>query len=132
TEQDLRALDGLILPGGESSVIGMLLERYELLEPVRERIDAGMPAYGTCAGLILMARDVEGSNLPRIGCLDVTVRRNAFGRQVDSFETDLQVPAIGDPPFRGVFIRAPIVTATGPDVEVLAEIPSGPVLVRQG
>jgi 5'-phosphate synthase pdxT subunit len=131
-ERDLEGVDGLILPGGESSTIGMLLERYGLMEPVRERIRQGMPAYGTCAGLILMARDIEGSPLPRIGCLDVTVRRNAFGRQVDSFETDLDVPALGEPPFRGVFIRAPIILSVGKEVEVLSAIPQGPVLVRQG
>jgi 5'-phosphate synthase pdxT subunit len=132
SEEELATVEGLIIPGGESSTIGMLLERYELIEPLRARIAAGMPAYGTCAGLILMAQKVEESNLPRIGCLDIAVRRNAFGRQVDSFETDLNVPAIGAEPFRGIFIRAPIITAAGPEVEVLSEIPAGPVLVRQG
>jgi 5'-phosphate synthase pdxT subunit len=130
--RDLEGLDGLVIPGGESSVIGMLLERYGLLEPVRERLRTGLPAYGTCAGLILMARDVEESPLPRIGCLDVAVRRNAFGRQVDSFEADLEVPALGEPPFRGVFIRAPIILSVGDGVEVLGRIAEGPVLVRQG
>jgi 5'-phosphate synthase pdxT subunit len=130
--EELEAIDGLIIPGGESSVVGMLLERYGLMERLRQRVAEDLPVYGTCAGLILMARESEGSDLPRLGCLDVAVRRNAFGRQVDSFETDLAVPAIGPPDFRGVFIRAPIILTVGDAVEVLARIPEGPVLVRQG
>ncbi len=129
---DLDGVGGLILPGGESSVIGMLMERYGLLEPLRARIDAGLPIYGTCAGLILMARDVLESHLPRLGCLEATILRTAFGRQVDSFETDLEIPVLGGAPFRGVFIRAPQITSVGPGVNVLASIDAGPVLVRQG
>jgi len=128
----LDEVDALIIPGGESTTIGKLLERYDLMEPIRERARAGMPILGTCTGLILLAREIEGSDQPRLGLLDVTVRRNAYGRQLDSFETDLNVPALGSEPVRAVFIRAPIVTRTGREVEVLAEVDGHPILVRQG
>jgi 5'-phosphate synthase pdxT subunit len=119
----LARLDGLILPGGESTTIGKLAAEYRLLEPLRALAADGMLMWGTCAGLILLARDV-GSDQPLIGQLDVSVQRNAFGRQIDSFETDLLVPALTEPrrPFRAVFIRAPIITSVGPDVEVLARL----------
>jgi 5'-phosphate synthase pdxT subunit len=129
---ELDTVDALILPGGESTTVGKLLDRYDLLEPIRERIRNGMPVLGTCTGLILLARDIEGSDQPRLGLLDVTVRRNAYGRQVDSFETDVEAPALGPEPLRAVFIRAPVVTRTGPEVEVLAEAGGHPILVRQG
>jgi 5'-phosphate synthase pdxT subunit len=129
TPDSLRGVDGLVIPGGESTTVGMLLERFGLMEPLRERIAEGMPVFGTCTGLILMAREIEGSRQPRIGCMDLAVRRNAYGRQVDSFEAD--VP-LGEAPIRAVFIRAPQVTRVGPEVEVLAEGAAGPVLVRQG
>jgi 5'-phosphate synthase pdxT subunit len=128
----LEAVDALIIPGGESTTIGKLMERYGLMEPIRERARAGMPILGTCAGLILLAREIEGSEQPRLGLLDVTVQRNAYGRQVESFETDVAVPALGAEPVRAVFIRAPKVTRTGPKVEVLAEAEGTPLLVRQG
>lgn len=131
TLAELNAIDGLIIPGGESSTVGMLLERYELMEPLRERIASGMPVFGTCTGLILMAREIEGSAQPRIGCLDVAVQRNAYGRQVDSFESAVEAPVLGEEPLRTVFIRAPKISRTGPEVEVLAETESGPILVRQ-
>jgi 5'-phosphate synthase pdxT subunit len=119
----LAGLDGLILPGGESTTISKLAAEYRLLEPLCAMAADGMPMWGTCAGLILLARDVEGDQ-PLIGKLDVSVQRNAFGRQIDSFETDLLVPALTEPqrPFRAVFIRAPVITAVGPDVEVLARL----------
>jgi pyridoxal 5'-phosphate synthase pdxT subunit len=128
----LDEVDALILPGGESTTVGKLLERYDLMEPIRERARAGMPILGTCAGLILLAREIEGSDQPRLGLLDVTVRRNAYGRQLESFESDVAVPALGPEPVRAVFIRAPIVTRTGPGVERLAEADGVPILVRQG
>jgi 5'-phosphate synthase pdxT subunit len=128
----LEDVDALILPGGESTTIGKLLERYGLMEPIRTRAQAGMPVLGTCAGLILLAREIEGSDQPRLGLLDVTVRRNAYGRQLDSFETDVPVPALGPEPVRAVFIRAPVVTRTGPAVEVLAQAEGDPILIRQG
>jgi len=132
TVERLKEVDGLVIPGGESTTVGMLLERFELMEPLRRRVAEGMPLFGTCTGLILMAREIEGSPQPRIGCLDVAVRRNAYGRQVDSFETDVPAPALGEEPLRAVFIRAPQVTRVEPGVEVLAESEAGPILVRQG
>ena len=129
----LAEVDGLVLPGGESTTIGKLLDRYGLLEPLRERADQGMPLYGTCAGAILMARDIVGAqDAPhRLRVMDIALQRNAYGRQVDSFEADLPVSGL-DEPFRGVFIRAPIIESAGADVEVLAEVDGRPVLVRQG
>lgn len=131
TRDEMNAVDGLIIPGGESSTVGMLLERYGLMELLRARIEAGMPVFGTCTGLILMAKEIAGSAQPRIGCLDVAVERNAYGRQVDSFETLVPAPQLGEEPLRAVFIRAPKISRTGPGVEVLAETESGPILVRQ-
>jgi len=132
TAAALESVDGLIVPGGESTTVGMLLERFELMEPLRRRVADGMPLFGTCTGLILMAKEIEGSRQPRIGCMDIAVRRNAYGRQVDSFETELAAPALGEEPVRAVFIRAPQVTRADPGVEILAETEAGPVLVRQG
>jgi len=129
---ELDGLDGLVIPGGESTTVGMLLERFGLMEPLRGRLLEGLPALGTCTGIILLARDIEGSAQPRLGVLDVTVRRNAYGRQVDSFETDVSAPPLGEEPLRAVFIRAPAVVRTGPGVETLAESEHGPLLVRQG
>ena len=125
-------VDGVILPGGESTTIGKLLDRFGLLEPLRERAAAGMPLWGTCAGLILMARDLTGrEDAPhRLRVLDVCVRRNAYGRQTESFETDLDVAGL-DEPFRAVFIRAPAIERAGDGVEVLARFDGRPVLVRE-
>lgn len=129
---DLDAVDGLILPGGESTTIGMLGREAGLLAAIHERLAGGMPAWGTCAGLILLARDV-GREQPLIGGLDVAVARNAFGRQVDSFEVDLDIDGLAGGPFRAVFIRAPVVSAAGPDVEVLARLDDDTIVaVRQG
>jgi pyridoxal 5'-phosphate synthase pdxT subunit len=131
--RQLADVQAMIVPGGESTTIGKLLDRYGLLEPLRERVRSGMPVYGTCAGLILLASDVVGKeDAPhRIGSLDVTVRRNAYGRQVDSFEADLDVDGL-DEDFRAVFIRAPVIESAGESVEVLASWDERPVLVRQG
>ncbi|MDQ3963460.1 MAG: pyridoxal 5'-phosphate synthase glutaminase subunit PdxT, partial [Actinomycetota bacterium] len=131
--EQLADVDALVMPGGESTTIGKLLERFGLLDAVKERARGDMPLYGTCAGLILMASEVEGAHdAPhRMGLLDIAVERNAYGRQVDSFETDLSITGMDDP-FRAVFIRAPVVTRCGPDVEVLAEHEGLPVLVRRG
>jgi 5'-phosphate synthase pdxT subunit len=123
---ELAGVDALVIPGGESTTISRLLETFELLEPLRERIAAGMPAYGSCAGMILLASEVlDGRPDQRqLGGLDVVVRRNAFGRQVDSFETDLAVIGVEGAPVRAVFIRAPWVEKAGSDVEVLATVPA--------
>ncbi|MDP9226239.1 MAG: pyridoxal 5'-phosphate synthase glutaminase subunit PdxT [Actinomycetota bacterium] len=130
---ELDSVDGLIVPGGESTTIGKLLHRFELLEPLIARIGDGMPVYGTCAGLILMAHRVVGrEDAPhRVGGLDVDVRRNAYGRQVESFEADLDIDGL-ETPFRAVFIRAPVIERTGDEVSVLATWEGHPVLVMQG
>jgi pyridoxal 5'-phosphate synthase pdxT subunit len=129
---ELADVDGLIIPGGESTTIGKLLDRQALSEPLRDRARQGMPLYGTCAGLILMAREIEGSDQPRLGLLDIKVARNAFGRQIDSFEADIPVPQIGPEPVRGVFIRAPYVSESSPSVDVLGRYEDKVVAVRQG
>jgi len=132
---ELAEVDGLVLPGGESSVIDKLSRAFGMREPVRDAITAGMPVYGTCAGLILLADritdGIEGQQT--FGGLDVTVRRNAFGSQVDSFEVDLDIPALGQPSVHAVFIRAPLVEEAGDGVERLAALDDGRVVaVRQG
>lgn len=130
---ELERCDGLVLPGGESTTMAKLARTFELLEPLRERVAGGMPTFGTCAGMILLADRIEGGTVGQetIGGLDVTVRRNAFGRQVDSFEADLDFAGL-DAPVHAVFIRAPWVEAAGPAVDVLAEAHGHPVAVRQG
>ncbi|MEX1162438.1 MAG: pyridoxal 5'-phosphate synthase glutaminase subunit PdxT [Nitriliruptor sp.] len=134
TRGQLDAVDALVLPGGESTTIGRLLEVFDLLDPVRDRVRAGMPVLGTCAGMILLATSLDQDRpQPLIGVLDVQVRRNAFGRQRESFDVELTVPELGEPPVDVSFIRAPVVTEVrAEDVEVLAEVELGPVLVRQG
>lgn len=132
---ELAAVDGLVLPGGESSVIDKLARAFGMQQPIRAAIAAGMPVYGTCAGLILLAdRITDGiDGQQTFGGLDVVVRRNAFGSQLDSFETDLDVPALGEPPVHAVFIRAPLVEHVGAEVEPLARLADGGVVaVRQG
>ena len=128
---DLEGLDGLILPGGESTTIGKLLVEFDLLEPLRAWVRDERPIYGTCAGAILLARDIGGLDQPLIGGLDVVVERNAFGRQLQSFEADLDVPALGPEPFPAVFIRAPAIKRVGPDVEALASLPDGAIVAAE-
>lgn len=129
--EDLSGVAGIVLPGGESTTIGTLLVRFGLFEPLRGAIEGGLPVYGTCAGMILLAAAVTEGDQPLLGVLDVVVRRNAFGRQNESFEADVDVVGL-DTPFHAVFIRAPWVEKTGRDVEVLADIDEHPVMVRQG
>ena len=129
--KDIEGIDALIIPGGESTTMGKLLNEWNMLEPLRQRILDGMPVYGSCAGLILLCREIEDSDQPRLGVLDATVRRNAFGRQVDSFETDLNIPEIGADPIPAVFIRAPVITGVGAGVTVLSEVKGQAVAVRQ-
>ncbi|MDY0203120.1 MAG: pyridoxal 5'-phosphate synthase glutaminase subunit PdxT [Desulfovibrio desulfuricans] len=129
--KDMDGIDAMIIPGGESTTMGKLLNEWQMLQPLRERIEQGMPVYGSCAGLILLCRVIENSDQSRLGVLDATVRRNAFGRQVDSFETDLAMPEIGPEPVPAVFIRAPVITGVGPGVKVLAEVKGQAVAVRQ-
>jgi len=131
--EHLRGISGLIIPGGESTTIGKLLVRSGLLSPLRAAVNEGLPVYGTCAGMILLARDIGGLDQPLLGVMDITVKRNAFGRQLESFEEPLCVPSLGPEPFRGVFIRAPLIERTGPDVKVLANLGDGRVVAaRQG
>jgi 5'-phosphate synthase pdxT subunit len=119
---DLTAVDGVIIPGGESTTIGKLAAEYKLIDPLRALAHAGRPMWGTCAGIIFMSKDA-GRDQPLLGLLDVRVKRNAFGRQVDSFEADLDVKGlIGPRPFHAIFIRAPLIEAVGPDIEVLARV----------
>ncbi|MDO8107823.1 pyridoxal 5'-phosphate synthase glutaminase subunit PdxT [Isoptericola sp. b441] len=132
---ELERVDGLVIPGGESTTIDKLLRAFDLFEPLRARIAAGMPAFGSCAGMILLADRIVGGTADQqtLGGLDVTVRRNAFGRQVDSFETDLVVagvPDSADHPVHAVFIRAPWVEEAGPGVQVLAQVEAGPAAGR--
>lgn len=133
---ELGGLDGLIIPGGESTAILNLMQSFDLLVPLRERARAGFPVLGTCAGMICLAKkayNASNTHMETLALMDIEVRRNAFGRQVDSFETELSVPALGREPFHAVFIRAPIVERTGPQVEILAKLPSGVVVAaRQG
>ncbi len=134
----LAGVSGLVLPGGESTTISMLAVRWGLMEPLRTAVAAGLPVYGSCAGMILLADTVLDGRADQqgIGGIDMVVRRNAFGRQVDSFEADVAFPAVGEPPIRAVFIRAPWVESVGPGVEVLATVPGTPedriVAVRAG
>jgi len=130
--EELSGLDGLIIPGGESTTISRLMAEYDLAEPLRELAQDSFPVWGTCAGMIVLARRATDLEWPTLAALDITVRRNAFGRQVDSFETDLSVPALGAAPLHAVFIRAPSVEEVGEDVEVLATLEDGRVVaVRQ-
>jgi 5'-phosphate synthase pdxT subunit len=131
--RDLVDLDALILPGGESTTMRRLIDAYGLREPIASLARAGAPMLGTCAGMILLAERIDDGDDPLFGLLDIAVRRNGYGRQLDSFEADLDAPTLGDEPLHGVFIRAPMVTDTGPGAEVLARDPDGiPVAVRQG
>jgi 5'-phosphate synthase pdxT subunit len=129
--EHLGQVDALVIPGGESTTIGKMAARFGLIEPLRESIEGGLPTYGTCAGLILLAGAVTEGDQPLIGALDVVVRRNAFGRQNESFEADLDVEGL-DEPVHAVFIRAPWVEKVGSEVEVLADVDDHPVMVRQG
>jgi 5'-phosphate synthase pdxT subunit len=130
--EQLAGIDGLIIPGGESTTIGKLMVEYGLMEPVREMGFEGLPIFGTCAGLVLLAKDIPGSAQPRLGLMDITVVRNGFGRQVDSFEADLEIAALGLKPFRGVFIRAPYIEKVSPNIGILASLEEKIVFARQG
>jgi 5'-phosphate synthase pdxT subunit len=130
---DLEGLDALILPGGESTTMRKLMDRYGLREPILRMAAAGTPMFGTCAGMILLARHAGDEGDPSLGILDVAVQRNAYGRQLASYESDLEMPVLGDEPLHGVFIRAPVVSELGDGVEVLARDAEGrPIAVRQG
>jgi len=129
---DLGDIRGLVIPGGESTTIGKLMVDSGLAEAIRKRAALGMGIYGTCAGLILLAREIKGSLQPRLGLMNITVNRNAFGRQRESFEAPLSIPVLEEKPFPGVFIRAPYVLEAGPECEVLCRYDGKIVLVREG
>lgn len=133
--EHLEGLNGLIIPGGESTTIGLLAQKWGLLEPLRAFARSGRPIWGTCAGMILLAKEIVDGvpGQPILGLMDITVRRNAFGRQVDSFEADLPVPVLGNPPFHAVFIRAPVIERVSASADVLASLDDGTaVAVQQG
>ena len=132
TAEDIEAAEAMILPGGESTVIGSLLLRFDLMDALVRRVRGGMPVLGTCAGLILLAARIEGRAQPGIGLLDVAVERNAYGTQVDSFREAIDTLVPGAGRLEAVFIRAPKIVSVGPEVEVLASCRGDPVLVRQG
>jgi len=131
--REMDDLDGLIIPGGESTTISRLIEEYGLAEPIHRLASDGKPILGTCAGAILLAKNVVQNSLNTLGLMDIIVRRNAFGRQVDSFETSLNIPCLGNNSFPAIFIRAPLIEGVGVSCEVLATLPSGEIVaVRQG
>lgn len=133
--EEIAEIDGLVIPGGESSVIDKLSRAFGVQQPLRERIASGMPVYGTCAGLIMLADRVQDAiaGQQSLGGLDVVVRRNAFGNQLDSFETDIDMPTLGDEPVHAVFIRAPVVESVGDGVEVIGRLDDGRIVaVEQG
>ncbi len=129
--EQLDAVDALIIPGGESTTIGKLAELYGLTPKIRARVAEGMPVWGTCAGAIFLAKHVPGRPQPLLGLMDITVARNAFGRQVDSFEADLRVKPFGEVPFHAVFIRAPKILDVAPNVDVLARLDDGTIVAAR-
>lgn len=131
---DLKGLDGLIMPGGESTTILKLMRGFQIFEPLKEKIEKGFPVLGTCAGMICLAKRVNNSQqsvLQPLEVIDITVKRNAFGRQVDSFEVDLDITALGKKPFHAVFIRAPLVEEVGSQVQVLSKLPGGVIVAAR-
>jgi 5'-phosphate synthase pdxT subunit len=126
--EHLEEIDGLILPGGESTAMRRLIDRWGMRGPILDLAASGAPLFGTCAGMIVLAREIADGEEPILPLLDVTVERNAFGRQLDSFETELPVPLLGDTPVHAVFIRAPVIQRAGPDVDVLARLPDGRIV----
>jgi len=130
--EDVEQIDGLIIPGGESTTIGKLLVEWGLAERIKARAQQGMPIFGTCAGLIVVAKEIVGyAEQPRLGLMDIAVQRNAYGRQVDSFEHEFTIPALGDRPFKAVFIRAPYIDSCESSVQVLAEHGGKAIFARQ-
>ena len=127
----LDKLDGIVIPGGESTTLNRLMAEYTLIEPIRELAYQGLPMWGTCAGMVLLAKKVTNSENGSLGIMNIEVERNAFGRQVDSFESELSIPALGDRPFSGVFIRAPIIRAVGAEVQTLCQLSSGAIVAAK-
>lgn len=130
--EQLDEISGLIIPGGESTTMGKLMHQFFLFEPILNLAHKGVPIFGTCAGMIMLAKDIEGSTQPRLALMDIAVERNAFGRQVESFETDLNIPELGEEPLKAVFIRAPYIKSAAENVQVMAKVQDKIVLARQG
>ena len=129
---ELEGVGGLVIPGGESTTIGKLMKDYQLVDDLNRIITEGIPVLGTCAGMVLLAKRISGMDQESLGAIDIDIRRNAFGRQVDSFESDLDIPVLGPAPFNAIFIRAPMIERAGDRVEILARLPDGsPVAARQ-
>lgn len=129
--EHLAGLDGLIIPGGESTTIGKLMVQYRLIDPIRSLAGSGRPILGTCAGMIMLAREITGTDQPRLGLIDIEVERNAFGRQVDSFETAVPIEGVEGEPFPAIFIRAPRIRQVGPGVAVLGRLEDGTVVAAR-
>jgi 5'-phosphate synthase pdxT subunit len=128
---ELKGVDGLIIPGGESTTISRLLSAYDLMNAIASMVRGGMPLFGTCAGMILIAKHISGNGVPSLGLMDIRVKRNAFGRQVDSFETELAIPVLGKTPFPAIFIRAPVIEHCDDSVEVLARLDDDTVVAAR-
>lgn len=129
---ELEGVDALVIPGGESTTMGKLLNSFNLMQPIKDLANQGMPIFATCAGLIMLAKHIRNSKQETIALMDIEVERNAYGRQVDSFETDLDIPVLGDEPYRAIFIRAPYITEVAKSVNVLASCEDKIVCVSQG
>ena len=129
--EQLNKISGLIIPGGESTTIGKLMQEYGFINPLKNKIENGFPVYGTCAGLIVLAKDIGRYKQPILGVMDISVERNAFGRQLDSFEENIYIDKLNDRPFRAIFIRAPIIKSVGPDVNVIARLKDGRIVAAE-
>ena len=128
---DLDTLDGLIIPGGESTTMLRLMKSFGLIQPIREMARDGLAIWGTCAGMVLLAKSISNYEMETLGLMDMQIRRNAFGSQIDSFEADLEIPAVGEEPFHAVFIRAPIVKEAKPDVKILSCLPDSTIVAAK-
>jgi 5'-phosphate synthase pdxT subunit len=128
---ELDTLDGLIIPGGESTTMLRLMESFGLIQPIREMARDGLPIWGTCAGMVLLAKSISNYEMETLGLMDMKIRRNAFGSQIDSFEADLEIPLVGEEPFHAIFIRAPIVKEAKPDVKILSRLPDSTIVAAR-
>jgi 5'-phosphate synthase pdxT subunit len=128
---ELNALDGLIIPGGESTTMLRLMESFELIQPIREMAQDGLAIWGTCAGMVLLAKSISNYEMETLGLMDMKIRRNAFGSQIDSFEVDLEIPLVGAEPFHAVFIRAPIIKEAEPTVKILSSLPDNTIVAAR-
>jgi 5'-phosphate synthase pdxT subunit len=128
---ELDTLDGLIIPGGESTTILRLMESFGLIQPIREMARDGLAIWGTCAGMVLLAKSISNHEMETLGLMDMKIRRNAFGSQIDSFEVDLEIPLVGEEPFHAVFIRAPVIKEAEPGIKILSRLPNGTIVAAR-